>query len=202
MMISQPCYSHLICKTADPDDAPKGDAGSHFLRGIIWAGITCITILTLGTVLTADAQPERPMLREHLRDRVNTIMIAKLDEYLDLSMEQAEQFFPKFRHFNNRREELAQSRREAMDDLIRVEDSEPDNEKRIEEQIDRLESIDGDMINLNREFRKEVRSILTPRQRARFVIFTERFPEQVRRIIEDVRRERGERGEEPPPMRR
>ena len=182
---------------------PKSDSRKYSIKGDLWVGMAFATIVMLGLLsCSAIAQPDRPMLREQLRDRVNTIMIAKLDEYLDLTMEQAEQFFPKFRHFNNQREELEQSRRDAMGDLISVEDSEPDNEKKIEDLIDRLESIDGNLINLNREFRKEIRSILTPRQRARFVIFSQRFPEQVRRIIEDVRRERAGRDEGPPPRHR
>ena len=196
---------------------PKSDSRKYSIKGDLWVGMAFATIVMLGLLsCSAIAQPDRPMLREQLRDRVvlqhlrqlqlrdrvNTIMIAKLDEYLDLTMEQAEQFFPKFRHFNNQREELEQSRRDAMGDLITVEDSEPDNEKKIEDLIDRLESIDGNLINLNREFRKEIRSILTPRQRARFVIFSQRFPEQIRRIIEDVRRERAGRDEGPPPRHR
>jgi Spy/CpxP family protein refolding chaperone len=202
-MIFQRCDNRLMRKSNNSVGfSLRADFRAPCINGAFWVGMACVAVLILGITPQISAQPEGPMLREHLRDRVNTIMIAKLDEYLDLSMEQAEQFFPKFRHFNNRREELEQRRRGALEDLIRVEDSKSDNEKKIEDSIDRLEAIDGDRLNLNREFRKDVRSILTPRQRARFVIFTERFPEQVRRIIDDVRRERMERGEGPPPMHR
>jgi Spy/CpxP family protein refolding chaperone len=168
------------------------DAGIGRYGAWLWAAV--LLCLLVGVVFS---QAGPPPMRHQVRDRVNTIMIAKLDEYLDLTVEQADQFLPRFRHFNERREELQRERGDVMEELIRVEESDPEDEVRIEELLDRLEAIDGDMLELRRGFREEVRPILSPRQRARLEIFSHRFPEQLRRLIEDVRRDRMEVRERP-----
>ncbi len=136
------------------------------------------------------AQPDRPLPREEMRERINTIMIAKMDEFLDLSVEQADKFFPRFRHFSNRREELEQERRELIDELSHKEKSAPTDEREIEELLDRVHGVDMSMVELKRQFREEVRPILDPAQRARLVIFSHQFPERVRQLINDIRQER------------
>lgn len=136
------------------------------------------------------AQPDRPLPRKEMRERINTIMIAKMDEFLDLSVEQADQFFPRFRHFSNRREELEQERRELIEELSMVEKSTPTDEREIEELLDRVHGVDRSMVELKQQFREEVHPILDPAQRARLVIFSHQFPERVRQLIDDIRRER------------
>ena len=117
-------------------------------------------------------------------------MIAKLDKYLDLSVEQADQFFPRFRRFSDRRQELEQERRELIDELSLVVQSDSTNEKAIEELLDRVHGVDMSMVELKQQFREEVRPILSPVQRARLEIFSHQFPERVRKLIDDTRRER------------
>ena len=156
------------------------------------------------------AQPDPPLPRKEMRERINTIMIAKLDKYLDLSVEQADQFFPRFRHFTNRREELEQERLELIDELITMEQLDPTNEKEIEELLNRIHAVDVSMVELKRQFREDVRPILDPVQRARLVIFSHQFPERVRQLIDDVRQQRMEqnrrnqppRHQNPPPLGR
>ena len=147
------------------------------------------------------AQPNRPLPREEMRERINTIMIAKMDEYLDLSVEQAEQFLPRFRHFSNRREELEQERRELIEELSNVEKSNPTGESEIEELLNRVHGVDMSMVDLKQQFREEVRPILDPAQRARLVVFSHQFPEQVRQLIDDIRRERMEQNRMGQPRR-
>lgn len=156
------------------------------------------------------AQPDRPLPRKEMQERINTIMIAKLDKYLDLTVEQADKFFPRFRHFTNQRDELEQERLGLIEELIAMEQLDPTNEKDIEELLDRVHTVDLNMVELRRQFRVDVRPILDPAQRARLVIFSHQFPEQVRQLIDDVRQQRMEQNrrnqppmhQNPPPLGR
>ena len=161
------------------------------VRPIRASVIMSVMILVLACFqLQSMAQPDRPLPREKMRERISTIMIAKLDEYLALSVEQADQFFPRFRHFNDRREELEQERLDLIDELILMEQLDPSNEKEIEELLNQVHSVDVSMVELKRQFREDVRPILDPAQRARLVIFSHQFPERIRHLIEDVRQQR------------
>ncbi len=172
------------------------------LRPIRASVISAVVVLMLVCLQSQSmAQPDRPLPREEMRERINTIMIAKMDEYLDLSVEQADQFFPRFRHFSNRREELEQERRELIEELSTVEKSDPTYEREIEEFLDRIHGVDMSMVELKRQFREEVRPILDPAQRARLVIFSHQFPERVRQLIDDIRRERMEQNRMNQPRR-
>jgi Spy/CpxP family protein refolding chaperone len=146
------------------------------------------------------AQPGSPLPRKEMQERINTIMIAKLDKYLDLTVEQADKFFPRFRQFTNRRDELEQQRLGLIDELIAQEQLDPTNEKEIEELLDRVHIVDVNMVELRQQFREDIRPILSPAQRARLVIFSHQFPEQVRQLIDDVRQQRMEqkRRNQPP----
>ena len=70
--------------------------------GWISTVISGVVLMLLCLQVQSLAQPDPPLPRKEMRERINTIMIAKLDKYLDLSVEQADQFFPRFRHFTNR----------------------------------------------------------------------------------------------------
>ena len=163
--------------------------------------ISVFVLLCLGCVVSVTmAQPDRPLLRQEIRERVNTIMIARLDEYLDLSVEQADQFFPRFRRYRGRLDEFERRRGEVLRELRHEEESEGTDEDKIEGMLDRLEKVDGDILQLHRDFRNEVRPILTPKQRARLVIFSYQFPERVRQLVQDIRgRQDQRRFQRPPP---
>lgn len=165
------------------------------------ATITSLAVLMLVCFqVQSMAQPDPPLPRKEMQERINTIMIAKLDKYLDLSVEQADKFFPRFRHFTNQRDELEKERLGLIDELIAMDQLDPTNEKEIEELLDRVHSVDVRMVELRRQFREDVRPILNPAQRARLVIFSHQFPEQVRQLIDDVRQQRMEqkRRNQPP----
>ena len=159
------------------------------ITAIFGLALFCVGCLVSVTM----AQPDRPLLRQEIRERVNTIMIAKLDEYLDLSVEQADQFFPRFRRYRERLDEFERSRGETLRELRYEEESDGTDENKIEGILDHLEKVDADMLQLHRDFRNEVKPILTPKQRARLVIFSHQFPERVRQLVHDMRHRQEQR---------
>ena len=122
---------------------------------------------------------------ERRRERLNTLKMWKMTEYLELSESQAEKFFPLHRAQQLKVDELSQRRHQLHDDL-RGKIQEGKIEARdIDRFVEATAELEKSRIDLQALHVKAMARVLSDGQRAKFVVFDDYFMRQLRRGIED-----------------
>jgi Spy/CpxP family protein refolding chaperone len=126
------------------------------------------------------------------RERIETVIIGKFSSELNLTPEQAEKFFPRFKQFQNQAEERqrnAHQRRMQMDKLS----DDPNADKgQVNSLVDAQNQDQRAMLDLKNQFLNDVSSFLTPQQISRCSILLDDLPRRVQQFIEQHRE--GKRG--------
>ena len=126
--------------------------------------------------------------REAIRKRVNMIRMWRLTEELDLSEKKADKLFPLIRRLDKEKLELEKERNELMKNLRenltkgKLKDSE------LKKMIRNLEENHAAVQNLKKERFKEMKNVLSLEEQAKFVLFMESFPKEIRSIIRNAKR--------------
>ena len=159
-----------------------------------------IGILGIGTwLIFSGALFAQEGARDRLRDRVETVIIGKFSESLDLSPEQAEKFFPRLRQFHRNIEDIQREQRDLRDQLDKLSDERDSSPEEVNRLLDRLSENQQRMVELKRRFLTEVSPFLSPQQVSRCSILMDEIPQRVREMI----RERQDMlREDRPPARR
>ncbi|MCD6161117.1 MAG: hypothetical protein J7K40_01740 [candidate division Zixibacteria bacterium] len=126
---------------------------------------------------------------ERIRERIKTIKIWKLTEELNLTEEQAENFFPAYQKHQGEREGINAERKELLKQLDGQTKKENADDKEIIRLLDQLENLNRQMNEKRIEFRRKLEGILTTRQLGQLVIFELRFQHQIREIIRDTQKD-------------
>jgi Spy/CpxP family protein refolding chaperone len=153
-----------------------------------------ILLLTLLLAGAAGAQPPPPLseggpMRKQIRDKIKTMKIWKLTEEVGLTPEQSEKFFPVYNRHQKAIEELDARREELVNRLERLANGSEASDKEITGTAAELESIPGKIFEERKKFMKEIVPILPLRQRAKLMVFEERFKQRLQEFIRDIRRE-------------
>jgi Spy/CpxP family protein refolding chaperone len=133
-------------------------------------------------------EPPPPERMEQVRKDIENMRIWKMTQYLELSTEQSTKFFPLFNDFQRKREKLEGERGEMMRQLGELVDSESVSESKIKKLMSDLAKNQQKMFELPQEFRREAGEVLTTRQQAKLVLFEEWFREEIRRMVDDIRK--------------
>ena len=118
---------------------------------------------------------------------IEKVRIYRLTKELDLSTEQAIEFFPKLNELQKVDREFRSKQQQLLEELkILINDSAPEGE--IIEVLTKYE--DAFKNRLERQVIKiqELRKMLTPNQQARYLIFQDEFEREIKRMIQEVRR--------------
>jgi len=137
--------------------------------------------------LSAAIFAQGPPLDKAPLQRLETIKIWKLTEVLDLNEEQSMKFFPKLKTLEKHRINGFRERRRLIDELKNSLDNN-DNDKIIAEKINNILNFDKKQRIEEEKLREEAMSALTVRQQAKYILFEERFGEEVKKIIKKLRR--------------
>ncbi|MBU1706312.1 periplasmic heavy metal sensor [bacterium] len=149
------------------------------------AGITCSQSL-----FAQDPSQDR------LRDRVETVIIGKFSESLNLSPEQAEKFFPQLRLYQRNMEEIQREQRTLRQQLDQLSDSEDSSPEEVAQLLDRFSANQQRMVEHKRRFLGEVSPFMSPQQVSRCSILMDEIPHRVREMIRERREfNRNERAE-------
>ncbi|UCG60755.1 MAG: Spy/CpxP family protein refolding chaperone [Candidatus Zixiibacteriota bacterium] len=135
-------------------------------------------------------------------ERFERLRMRKLLELLKLNDEQKVAFMDIARKYRDLRMESFRSHRATVDSLATGLRQEKLNEQDIERLITRLDELETSQTRLRRDFREEVKPLLTPYQYAKFVVFEHRFEARVLDRLNKFRRggrHRGGAGNPPPP---
>ncbi len=142
---------------------------------------------------------DKPLLDDDKPHKMlEVIKILKIVEFLDLDEEQTIAFFPKLKKIEKHKRESFRERRKLLGKLHKQLEQEK-SDKSIKQTIDKVLKFDKDAKEKEEQLQEEMLSVLTIKQQAKLLIFQERFEEEIRKIIKELRKEK-ERG--PPPEKR
>lgn len=118
---------------------------------------------------------------------IETIRLWRLTQELKLTEEQAAKVFPKLRSLREIKKEADKMRIAKLRELgeLLIRNAEPETLKK---QIAALKELEKEFENKEEAIRKEIESILSVEQFARFLIFQHRFEKEIRRMLRDIRR--------------
>ncbi|MEO0092135.1 MAG: hypothetical protein ABIK61_05460 [candidate division WOR-3 bacterium] len=129
-------------------------------------------------------KPGGPDFREkEPKEKLEMIRAWKLTEVLNLTEDQSIRFFPKLKELRRAREEFDQKRMKILDEIEDYLRDAKKYEKELKAKIQEMELNETKFQELEKKLRKEIASILTPEQQAKFMLFQMRFNEELRDVI-------------------
>ena len=131
--------------------------------------------------------------REHKKGRghkhsekMENMIIWRLTDDLDLSTDQAEKFFPRFREHRQELEELGKKEREIFDNIRgEMSDDKKITKSDVKKTIEKVSKLRQKRIELESEFVLSMDDILTPSQMIRLGVFKERMMREMRDGMRD-----------------
>ncbi len=132
-----------------------------------------------------DVNPER-------RERLKTLRIWKMTEFLDLSSEQSTAFFPKLKDFEKYTRSKQKKQRELIQEITEKINESDYSPKRsdVKKLIHRLAEIEKDIINQKEEFINDLSTVLTPEQQLQYIVFENRFRRKLMKTLNQQARQK------------
>lgn len=154
-------------------------------------------LIILLMVSPAFAQPGSGMghgreggpMREKIREKIQMIKIWRLTEAVGLTTEQSEKFFPVYNQHQKGMEDFERGKREILDRIKSLTDDSNSSDEEIGAAVKEFKEHHRKLAELRELFLNDVSKILSVRQRGELVVFEEEFRKNMRRMIEDIRRE-------------
>ncbi len=143
-----------------------------------------------------DLPPMGPMMHpgqpggpwpQHTPRQASMVRMWKLTEYLELSEEQAEKFFPRARAHRDEMQKIGEQRRELHREFVEKIEGGKVSRRDTKKFIDQLHRLDLARLELRRKHMEAVEDVLTEIQLAKYATFDEHFMGQLKRRL-------GERG--------
>ncbi len=135
----------------------------------------------------------RGLPAEEAEDLVETLeiyMIAKMKRTLDLSPEQQETVIPLIEDLSASRRAFNRERRLVLMRLRPLVEDPQASDAEIRESLARLRQAETAFEEKERRSLDAIRSALTPRQEAKFILFQERFRREIQERLQRLRQER------------
>ena len=125
--------------------------------------------------------PEPPQ-----RERIEMMKMWKLTEVLELSEDQAQKFFPRYNSLVKELEGLVKQQKEQMDELREMVKKEKGiKEKEVDGMMKKIMDLEKQKLDKKQKFVEDLGNILTPEQKAKYIVFEVHFKEELRRKIRD-----------------
>lgn len=113
-------------------------------------------------------------------ERRESMVIWRLTEDLDLSSEQAEKFFPRFREHREQLDEIGKDERKSLMDVrFKIRDQEELSKTEMERTIKKVSALRKDRVDLETEFILGMDDILTPNQMVKLSVFKQRLMKEM-----------------------
>ena len=119
-------------------------------------------------------------------ERRESMVIWRLTEDLDLSSEQAEKFFPRFREHREQLDEIGKDERKSLMDVrYKIRDQEELSKSEMERTIKKVSALRKDRVDLETEFILGMDDILTPNQMVKLSVFKQRLMKEMQSEMRD-----------------
>lgn len=122
------------------------------------------------------------------RERIQSVIIGKFATEMDLKPEQAEQFFPRLRQFQDQVEVIQRDERQTRAEMDQLSQTPDGDREQLNNLLQRRKSHDQQMASLKEEFLSDITGFLTPQQVSRCSILLDDLPHQVRQFIREKER--------------
>ena len=142
----------------------------------------CILLSLMFMILIAqENETEDP------RAIIEKVRIYRLTKELDLTTEQAIEFFPMLNELQKIDRDFRAQQQELLGELKQMV-REGEAEKKIQELLSGYESLLKGKVERQVSKMREIKKILTPSQQAKYLIFQDEFEREIRRMIKEVRK--------------
>jgi len=133
--------------------------------------------VTANTGLFAEEQRsrERALKREKAGKMLETITLWKLVDGLKLSEEQLVKFLPKYREGKDLKKEYQEKRKKVVEELKDLLQAKGVLQEGLKTKLTQLEKAEDEQRQKSKSLQKELKSILTPEQQARFILLKSRL---------------------------
>ena len=131
--------------------------------------------------------------QDHERsERMESMMVWRLTDDLELSPEQAEKFFPRFRKHREEMDDIRKQER-AIGDVIRdnIHKEQDMSKDDVKKHVEKVGELRKKRIELETEYLLGMDDVLTPRQLARLGVFKERM---LQAMSGELKERKGKRG--------
>ncbi len=128
------------------------------------------------------------------KERIETVIIGKFSTELNLTPEQAEKFFPRFRQLQNSVEDMQRGQRERREQLDQLSQDPKADKSKVNDLVEQNSKDQQQMLKLKGDFLKDVSGFLTAQQISRCSILLDELPQRIRQFIEERREMRHEHG--------
>ena len=119
-------------------------------------------------------------------ERRESMVIWRLTEDLDLSSEQAEKFFPRFREHRVRIDEFNRDERKILMDVrVKIRDEEEISKSEMERTIKKVAELRKDRVELEYKFILGMGDILNPNQMVKLSVFKQRLMNEMQGNFRD-----------------
>jgi len=119
-------------------------------------------------------------------ERRESMVIWRLTEDLDLSSEQAEKFFPRFREHRGRIDEFNRDERKILMDVrVKIRDEEEISKSEMERTIKKVAELRKDRVDLEYKFILGMGDILNPNQMVKLSVFKQRLMNEMQGNFRD-----------------
>jgi len=148
---------------------------------------------------------EQDSMREEIQETVEIYMISKMKRFLRLTETQERKVIPLVEDLNSSRREFNRRRRLILMRIRPLLEDETASDEELLKQVEELHAMDTRQHQKEMQARDEIRSALTPRQQAQFIVFQERFRQEIQdrvRRLQQAERPPGARRRPPPGLNR
>ena len=114
-------------------------------------------------------------------EKMENMIVWRLTDELDLSIDQAEKFFPRFREHRKNLEEIGRQEREM---IVNIDQEEP-NKKDVKKMIEEISKLRQNRIELEAEFVLSLDDVLAPEQMIRLGVFKQKMMMEMRAEMRD-----------------
>ena len=127
-------------------------------------------------------------------ERMESMVIWRLTDHLELSSDQAEKFFPRFREHREDIKQLGKDEREIYESIReQMADDKELSKTDVRKTIDRVAKLRKERVDLETKFVLGMDDILTPNQTVKLGVFKERMMHEMRDEMRDKKGKKGKK---------
>ncbi|MCL4304675.1 periplasmic heavy metal sensor [bacterium] len=145
---------------------------------------------------SASAQKHRGPPDEK-RERLETVIIGKFAEELELTPAQAEKFYPRLRQYRSETDDLQRQLTESRRRLDVLSSDKSADSKEVKELISSNKRLQTEILTKREAMLSDMSEFLTPQQVSRCSVLLDELPRRLRQLMN----ERGREREDEPPRR-
>ncbi len=145
-----------------------------------------LVVLVPGVLI---AQPFGPPPDRRGAERVEQLKKIRLVESLDMKEEQSVRFFSRMNDHENSKKKIMQEKMDLLDKLDKLVRNDAEA-KEMESLFPQVQTVDSKLISEKEKFFKDLSDLLSPKQRAQFLLFERQFERELREAMKDIRRNR------------